>query len=341
MQIVKIPSVSEYSNLYTLSGYSAGQNLVVTNNTSQTIYIVQSPTKPLDNSDGYFVGVKETVFIVGTSDPIWIRGSKGKVSVQLQQTGIVPYTGTTTLVGGGGSFPSVGTQSFGGQSYLNTTMPPEDYATISGERFLQVELPSENYTTTFSKKKLKVDLPPDMYSSTSENYRRLRVDVGQTGFFRGREARSFFEFNIPANNVQIIKFVSPVNFILIEQSVSVDAGSIRFQALTGATEVATFNTSVPIFGKNRMTERESPFYNFQVTITTHAAPVAFGSGITGGTVTENVRVVAANATAQQQTVSGGAQTERGLPAGTYYLRLHNFGSGAATGVYSLVWEERP
>lgn len=341
MQIVKIPSVSEYSNLYTLSGYSAGQNLIVTNNTSQTIYIVQSPTKPLDNSDGYFVGVKETVFTVGTSDPIWIRGSKGKVAVQLQQTGILPYTATTSVVGGGGSFPSVGTQTFGGQSYLNTAMPPEDYTTISGERFLQVELPSENYTTTYSKKKLKVDLPPDMYTSTSENYRRLRVDVGQTGFFEGREFRTFFEFNIPAGNVQVIKFVSPIDFMLFEQTLAVDAGSIRFQALTGATEIATFNTALPIVGKNRMTQRKQPYYTSVITTTTHATPVALGAGVTGGTVVENTRIVATNATAQQQTVSGGAQSERGLPAGTYYLRLHNFGSGAATGVYSLFWEERP
>lgn len=340
MQVVKIPSVEDYSNLYTLSGYTQGQNLIVTNNSSQTIYIVQATSKPLDSSDGYFVSSRQTVFIIGTSDPIWIRGTTGKVIVQLEQTGILPYT-ASDATSAQNQFPQVDTQVFSGSSYLNVANPPEDYTTISGERFLQVELPPENYVTTFSKKKLKVDLPPDMYSSNSENYRRIRVDVGQTGFFRGREARSFFEFNIPANNVQVLKFVSPVNFVLIEQSVSVDAGSIRFQALTGATEVATFNTSIPVFGKNRMTERESPFYNFQVTLSTHAAPVAFGSGVTGGTVTENVRVVAANATAQQQTVSGGAQTERGLPAGTYYLRLHNFGSGAATGVYSLVWEERP
>ncbi|MNQ72238.1 hypothetical protein D3C85_869370 [compost metagenome] len=187
-----------------------------------------------------------------------------------------------------------------------------------------------------------VDLPHDLYTSSTEGYRRLRVDVGQTGFFRGKEFRGFFEFNIPAGQVQTFKFTSPVNFILIEQNISVDAGSIRFQAFgsTGVTEVATFATPLLVVGKNRMTEREFPYYVPQVTINTHSAPVALNSDITGGTVVEVVRVVAANATAQQQSVSGGAQTERGLPAGSYYLRLHNFGSGAATGVYAIVWEER-
>lgn len=185
------------------------------------------------------------------------------------------------------------------------------------------------------------NLPRDVWTSSEEGFRRLRVDVGQTGFYEGREFRTFFEFNIPSGNVQVFKFVAPIDFMLFEQTLNVDAGSIRFQAITGATEVATFNTTLPVIGKNRMAQRKQPYYTPVITVTTHAAPVALNSGITGGTVVENTRIVAANATAQQQTVSGGAQSERGLPVGTYYLRLHNFGSGAATGVYSLFWEERP
>lgn len=92
-----------------------------------------------------------------------------------------------------------------------------------------------------------------------------------------------------------------------------------------------------------MTTRRAPFYTSQITVTTHTTPVALGSSIntTGATRTDLSRVVAANSTAQQQSVSGGTQSERGLPAGTYYVRLHSFGNGNATGVYSLIWEERP
>ncbi len=185
------------------------------------------------------------------------------------------------------------------------------------------------------------NLPRDVWTSSTEGYRRLRVDTGQTGLFEGREFRTFFEFNIPAGNSQTLKFVSPIDFMLFEQTLTVDSGSIRFQALTGATEIATFNTPVPVIGKNRMAQRKQPYYTSVVTITTHASPVTFGSGISGGVVVENTRVVASNATAQQQSVNAGAQSERGLPAGSYYLRLHNFGSGSATGVYSIAWEERP
>lgn len=184
-------------------------------------------------------------------------------------------------------------------------------------------------------------LPADLYTSEEQGFRRIRVDTAQTSFFEGREFRSFFEFNIPAGNVRIFKFTSAVDFILFEQSLVVDSGDVRFQAILNPTEVATFNTAVPTFGKNRMDSRPQPYYTSQVTINTTATTVALNSGVTGGTVAETIRVVASNATAQQQTVSAGAQSERGLPAGTYYLRLHNFGNGAATGVYNLFWEERP
>lgn len=193
-------------------------------------------------------------------------------------------------------------------------------------------------------------IPLDLYTSTEEGFRRLRTDQGQTGFWEGREFRSFFEFNLPAGNVQTLKFNSPVNFILLEQNLELDAGSLRMEVFTGAvTEITTFATPVTKVGKNRMTTRRqtygngSEYYSSVVSVNTHAAPVALGSSINiaSATRTDLQRLVAANATAQQQSVSGGAQSERGIPPGNYYIRLHNFGSGAATGTYSIIWEERP
>jgi hypothetical protein len=189
-----------------------------------------------------------------------------------------------------------------------------------------------------------IEFPPDMYTSTTEGFRRLRVDQGQTGFVSGREFRTFFEFNIPAGNVQTLKFNSPIDFILWEQNLEIDAGSIRLEVFTGTvTEIATFNVALPKVGKNRMLSRQQPYYTSVVNATTHTVPVALGSSINiaSATQTDKLRLVAANATAQQQSVSGGAQSERGIPPGSYYIRLHNFGSGAATGTYSVIWEERP
>ncbi len=171
----------------------------------------------------------------------------------------------------------------------------------------------------------------------ADGFRRLRVDPAQTGFFEGREFRTFYEFSIPGGASVTLKFSCPVDFILFAQRLAVDAGAIRLSAITGATESAPFNTAMPVIGKNRMASRRqysSGYYAAQATI-------ANGGTITGGTVVEVVRVVAAGATAQQSTVGGQTSDERGLPAGTYYLKLENISNGTTTGVYSLFWEERP
>lgn len=271
MATITIPSSTQYYNLYTLSSFAAGTSLVVQNNTSSPLFVVQQASQPTGEV-GTVVEVGESILAHGNADTIWIKGSSGPVIVQ--------------------------------------SMLAQNASEYS-----------------------LVDLPHDVWTSSKEKFRRLRVDQGQTGFFEGREFRSFIELNIAAGTNIVLKFVSPIDFILFEQRLVVDAGSCKFSAITGGTEGGTYNTSLPIIGKNRMASRPSPYYNPQITIST-------GGTITGGTIVEVVRVVAANATAQQQSVGGINDSERGLPAGTYYLKFENFGSGPVTGVYSLIWEER-
>lgn len=181
--------------------------------------------------------------------------------------------------------------------------------------------------------------PDDILTSKKETFRRVRVDVAQTGFFEGREFRSFREFSIASGQSLWIKVSAPVAFILFEQSLTVDSGSIRFSAFSGATGTGDYTVQLPVIGKNRMPSRRqydtvSGYYEPQITLST-------GGAATGGNLVEVFRVVAANSTAQQATVGGIVATERGLPAGDYYLKLENISNSTATGVYSLFWEERP
>lgn len=178
--------------------------------------------------------------------------------------------------------------------------------------------------------------PDDLLTGTKEGFRRLRVDQAQTGFFEGREFRAFAELDIPSGQSLVLRFTSLVDFILFAQNLSVDQGAIRLSAITGGTSSGTW-TALPVIGKNRMSSRRKyagGYYQSQVTIES-------GGTVTGGTVVEVVRVVAANSTAQRSTVGGGVADERGLPAGVYHLKLESIGNGAAKGVYSLFWEERP
>ena len=164
--------------------------------------------------------------------------------------------------------------------------------------------------------------------------RRLRVDIGQTGFFAGREFRTFREFSIAAGATLVLKIVVPLNAILLEQSIELDSGSIRITNAAAGTEGGTFAESLPIIGKNNMTERPAPFYTPVITFSA-------GGTHTGGFVFDIHRVVASNATAQQATVGRTVGDERGIAPNTYYVRYENFGSGSATGTFWFIWEERP
>ena len=174
-------------------------------------------------------------------------------------------------------------------------------------------------------------LTEDLLTGSILGTKRVKVDNGQTGFFERREFRISQELSIPTDTPLVIKFSSPVNFILWEQVISCDAHLMKFEAIVGGTPSGAFSTPVTIWGKNRMTEQQA--YQGQVTVST-------GGTVTGGQVAEVLRIRAANATAQQSSVGETVSSERGLPAGDYYLRLSAEG-GTATGTISLVWEERP
>lgn len=164
--------------------------------------------------------------------------------------------------------------------------------------------------------------------------RRIRVDVGQTGFFAGREFRTFREFSIAAGQTLVVRIVVPINVILAEQGVELDDGSIRVTNASGGTPGGSFSEVLPIIGKNNMSDRPSPFY-------TSAVVFSAGGTHTGGFVFDVHRIVAATATAQKSSVGRIVGDERGVAAATYYVRYENFGSGTATGTFWYIWEERP
>lgn len=167
--------------------------------------------------------------------------------------------------------------------------------------------------------------------------RRMRVDVGQTGFFGRRMWRISYEITALGGAPIVLKVLMATNFIIHHQSLSVDEGGIGLRAyrIGQGTEGGTFSTVVPLYSVNFMDEK--PEYAFQASITT------------GGTFTpsapavETTRIRSANATAQATTVGGTVTGERGLAASTYYLVFSQLPgvSGNSAGVYTLIVEERP
>ena len=171
---------------------------------------------------------------------------------------------------------------------------------------------------------------------------RMRVDVGQTGFFDRRQFRISLEMTIGATPLWL-RFTSPVNFILQRQDIDVDQGGIRMRAYrsTQGAPGGSFATPVPIWSNNGMDE--APEYIPQVTIFSGGTFTPSG----GQSPTETIRVMSnpgggGPTAGSRNTASGDAFGERGLAAGSYYLNFERLSAEAdGVGVFGLLWEERP
>lgn len=174
--------------------------------------------------------------------------------------------------------------------------------------------------------------PAKLMTDDDGEYARLRVDVGQTGFFAGREARALYEFSIASGATQVIKVVSPTDTVLQNLSLDLFLAELRMELIIGGTEGGTFATPLPIFKTNTMST--SSTYTPQVTMNR-------GGTHTGGTIVDLLQVIAgAN---QNKTTPTGASEDspQGFGAGTFYIRLINTDGATATGIFRARWEERP
>lgn len=178
-------------------------------------------------------------------------------------------------------------------------------------------------------------------SDAGSGFERLRVDMAQTGFFEGREFRTFKEFNVLNGTTYVIKAVVPLNIVLFGLELTLDDGFVRLSTAVGGTEGGTFSETLPVFGANNMSAgpdhrkaRNGSVYASQVTLTA-------GGTHTGGTELDVVRLKCAGATGQAASVGNMPDSERGVGANTYYFRLQNLGTSAALGTIKTRWEERP
>ena len=176
--------------------------------------------------------------------------------------------------------------------------------------------------------------PANMATDAEDGFRRIKTDVGQTGFFEGREFRIHRKFTTPIT----LKFIAPVEFIISFQGFGIASGEFEFFAWRGnnVTENTAFTTELPIFGKNTSLTRPlfgNDFYQRQCSI------------FSGGTITptnpdlyaDYGRLKTATATAQVTSLEGAGREERYLTIGVYYLQF----TGPAEASFRLTWEERP
>lgn len=166
---------------------------------------------------------------------------------------------------------------------------------------------------------------------------RVATEVGSTGFLLNREFRTYHELIKTAAASQYYRFTAPVNFILVGINLRLDAGAARAAAVAGATFGGTW-TALPVRARNAMST--APAYTPVCTMET-------GGTVTGGVETDVIRVraTAAGSGGQSSIVEGGALLQRGLPAGTYAIKVDTItgvaDATAVNGIFEMLWEERP
>lgn len=174
--------------------------------------------------------------------------------------------------------------------------------------------------------------PVKLMTDGNGDYARLRVDVGQTGFFAGREFRVNHEFSIATGTTQVIKIVSEVDTILYDFSVELTLAELTVRLKSGGTEGGTFGSSITVLKANQMSTASA--YTSQITM-------AYGGTHTGGTTIDTNYLISGSNANKSTAQSAGQENPLGFPAGTYYIILENTDGNTATGVFKARWEERP
>lgn len=176
--------------------------------------------------------------------------------------------------------------------------------------------------------------PPKVLMTDGDGtYARIRVDVGQTGFFAGREFRIFDEFSLSSGATQVWEFdLSLVQVIMQHIAVQLWDGAARFEILTeGGTVGGTFGTTLVQRRTNRMTTANLSYAS--------QAIIKTGGTYTGGTLTESTELDTAVGSGHHHEAANDMRPY-GVPVGKYYLKVIA-GTSAVRGSINVRWEERP
>lgn len=173
-------------------------------------------------------------------------------------------------------------------------------------------------------------LPQELVTGTGVAPRpRLRVDVGQTSFFEGREFRTFKEWSVPITAAYVVRAEVPMDIILWELGVVLEEGAVRIETVAGGTPSGSFAEVLPVFPANTMANRPAPAYVPTVVLSA-------GGGHADGTVLDVIRAKTSGNSNFASSVGAQAGAERGVGTGVYYFRITLTG---AIGVFKARWEE--
>ena len=148
------------------------------------------------------------------------------------------------------------------------------------------------------------------------------------GFWEGRQFRLYRESTLAAAGVETIRFVAAKPFLLQYQELALIQGDAHAVIVSGGTAGGVFVPLTTVNAKYRIDM--DPVSTVTVSI---------GGTVTGGT--EREVLLAASGTGGATKSAGNSASNfrtRGLPAGTYFIKI-TAGSSGATGLFVLEWED--
>lgn len=157
-------------------------------------------------------------------------------------------------------------------------------------------------------------------------YRRLRVDVAQTGFFAGREFRTFFQADIPSLQTVWIHASIISDIILFNTTLITDGGIVEMKLYAGGTASGSWSP-LPVFRRNTMSV--APMVANKTTLFS-------GGAHADGILIDVIRLTGG----KEETVGGNQGDERGVGPGNYYYGISNIGNHSANVIFHGWWEER-
>jgi len=165
-----------------------------------------------------------------------------------------------------------------------------------------------------------------------DNSGGMLIDEASLSFYDGRQFRMFVEFDIPPGGEIWVKHTITNNFMLHDQRISIESGTIRWTANAAMASSPGPWTLATMRRRNQMTMQQTPFFVSGSIIETGGVGAA-----TGGIVVDIMRVAAGQG-AGSASASQNAGL-RGLAPGVYHARLQNPAAQNAVGVYDWWWEE--
>ena len=173
--------------------------------------------------------------------------------------------------------------------------------------------------------------PPKVLMTDNDGpYARMRVDVGQTGFFAGREFMAHHEYSIATGTSIAIRAIADVDVFLEQFTLDNWSGDVRLELRSGSTVTSPFVNDISVYRTNQTAAADFT-YTTQVNMDN-------GGVVTGGTILDVFQLTSGN---KNDSVSGGSSDPIGMAAGTYYVTITNIGNQTAKGVFKARWEERP